>query len=173
MLNNQTLKTCSYCGIAKSIEFFNKKDSKSYQARCRECLNKRYREYWKNLPVEEKKRIGKLNTFRLRNNPARLEKQRDYLRHCENRLKNCKIFIRFSKADIIKRDGLNCYLCGKILTNKTATIDHITPVSRGGDHKAENVKIACLSCNQSKNKKTLTEFKKWRGDYNYLLEKNV
>ncbi|HEX8637935.1 MAG TPA: HNH endonuclease [Pyrinomonadaceae bacterium] len=71
----------------------------------------------------------------------------------------------FKKADIIKRDGLNCYLCGKLLTYATATIEHVIPLFRGGDHKPENAKIACQSCNSKKGTKTLTEYKKYRGDY--------
>lgn len=81
------------------------------------------------------------------------------------RKKGSKILVSFTKKDIIKRDGLYCYLCKKLLTEKEATLDHIIPLARGGDHKPENIKVACLSCNSSKNKKTLTEYKKWRGDY--------
>lgn len=79
-----------------------------------------------------------------------------------------KTTIKFSKSDIVKRDGLTCYLCEKTFTADFLTIEHLIPLSRGGDHKPENVKLACLSCNCSKNAKTLTEFKKYRGDYNYL-----
>jgi len=66
------------------------------------------------------------------------------------RLLNCPVIIPFTKLEIIRRDGLNCYLCGKLLTIKTTTIDHVIPLSKGGFHCPNNAKIACLKCNQKK-----------------------
>lgn len=62
----------------------------------------------------------------------------------------CPVIIPFTKAEIIKRDGLNCYLCGKLLTEKQVTIDHLVPLSKGGFHCPSNARIACLKCNQEK-----------------------
>jgi len=76
---------------------------------------------------------------------------------------SCEIIVPYKKADIVKRDGEKCYLCGK--TPKVIHLDHILPISRGGSDKPENIKIACKKCNLSKQNKFLTEFKKWRGDY--------
>ena len=81
---------------------------------------------------------------------------------------NCLSF-PYTKAEIIKRDGLNCYLCGKLLHENEVTLDHVLPLSRAGQDKPENIKISCRSCNSSKKDKTLTEFKKYRGEYDYLL----
>lgn len=66
---------------------------------------------------------------------------------------------------LIKRDGENCYLCGELLKVEDMTLEHLIPISRNGLHKMENIKIACKSCNSSKRDKCVTEFKKWRGDY--------
>lgn len=46
--------------------------------------------------------------------------------------------------------GFRCRYCGVGLTVDTATIDHATPLSRGGTHAIENLVAACLSCNQRK-----------------------
>ncbi len=81
------------------------------------------------------------------------------------RIKSCSFTVPFTKFDIIKRDGLRCYLCNTLLSVETVTIEHLIPLCRGGSHKPENAKIACRSCNSSKNCKTLTEYKKYRGDY--------
>lgn len=48
-----------------------------------------------------------------------------------------------------------------------ATIDHITPKSRGGSDFIENKILACLSCNSQKGQRTLAEYIDWlvkRGD---------
>ena len=63
---------------------------------------------------------------------------------------NAPVIIPFSKAEIVARDGLNCHLCGKLLTEKEATVDHVIPLSEGGHHRAENAKIACEKCNREK-----------------------
>jgi len=60
----------------------------------------------------------------------------------------------FTVADLIKRDGNNCGICGEAMM-PTATypdpnspsIDHIIPVSRGGTHELANARAAHLSCN--------------------------
>ena len=54
-----------------------------------------------------------------------------------------------------------CYYCGKKI-EKRKTIDHKTPVSRGGTNKLENLCICCQSCNSSKGNKTEAEYNKWR-----------
>ena len=39
------------------------------------------------------------------------------------------------------------YRCGSMLTRDTATLDHITPQSRGGSNHHTNLVIACEPCN--------------------------
>lgn len=58
---------------------------------------------------------------------------------------------------LIDRDGLACYLCGKTCTKEDKrwgtfgpdypTIDHVIPLSKGGSHTWDNVKVACGECN--------------------------
>lgn len=48
-----------------------------------------------------------------------------------------------------------CIYCG---SHQQPTMDHLMPLARGGQHTAENVAPACLSCNDSKGAKTVAEF---------------
>ena len=48
---------------------------------------------------------------------------------------------------IFKRDGYKCLKCGNI--NKLQ-IDHINPISRGGENKLSNLQTLCNSCNSKK-----------------------
>lgn len=57
---------------------------------------------------------------------------------------------------------LPCFYCG----DKAEHIDHVIPISRGGQHKIGNLVAACKSCNLSKGSKFFTEWQK------FLLEKN-
>lgn len=56
---------------------------------------------------------------------------------------------------ILEAAGRACIYCG---ATKQITQDHLTPISRGGDHTAENVAPACGPCNSSKGDKTVAEF---------------
>lgn len=62
-----------------------------------------------------------------------------------------------------------CILCGKkIPTNlpplhpKARTIEHLTPLHRGGRHDIDNIDFAHRSCNASKGTKTLEEYREWK-----------
>jgi hypothetical protein len=66
--------------------------------------------------------------------------------------------IRENRLKIYERDNYHCTYCGKQLTRFTATLDHITPVSAGGDNSAENLKTACLQCNSRKTARPLGDF---------------
>lgn len=61
--------------------------------------------------------------------------------------------------EIFDRDGWRCQLCGKKVSKKlykikgtkryanAPSIDHIIPISRGGEHIKANVQCACYLCN--------------------------
>lgn len=59
-----------------------------------------------------------------------------------------------------------CILCGQPIDKTlprhhrlTLTIEHLTPVSRGGKHDIDNLDFAHFRCNSSKNNKTLEEYR--------------
>lgn len=67
--------------------------------------------------------------------------------------------------DLIKRDARKCHICGKVVDKRRKmgrkgtprgdmrrypTIDHIIPISRGGAHTWDNVKLAHWSCNSKR-----------------------
>lgn len=49
-----------------------------------------------------------------------------------------------------------CVYCG---LNKATSIDHVIPISRGGNNNIENLLPACVSCNSKKRDKLLSEWK--------------
>ena len=66
--------------------------------------------------------------------------------------------VRENRHQIFERDRYKCAYCGKQLTRFTATLDHIKPVSDGGDNSYDNVTTACLACNSEKTGKPLGGF---------------
>jgi hypothetical protein len=61
--------------------------------------------------------------------------------------------VRDNRLLVYERDGYSCYKCGKLLTRWDATLDHILPVSRGGDNTKENLLTCCLMCNSKRRNK--------------------
>ena len=56
------------------------------------------------------------------------------------------------REEVFKRDGYKCCVCGK--TEKDGVrleIDHIIPVSKGGQSTISNLQTLCSSCNAKKN----------------------
>lgn len=64
---------------------------------------------------------------------------------------------RIDRAAIVRRDGSMCYLCNGHLTRLQITLDHVYPVSRGGTHTADNLRVACRACNSRKGSRLLSE----------------
>lgn len=72
----------------------------------------------------------------------------------------------FTSLDVFQRDNWICCLCGEEIDKKlkfphprAATLEHLTPLSRGGTHTLENVSCAHFSCNAQKQAKTLEEYR--------------
>jgi 5-methylcytosine-specific restriction endonuclease McrA len=62
---------------------------------------------------------------------------------------------------IYLRDGLACVYCGAAVEGGAQfTLDHVRSHTRGGSTDATNLATACLTCNASKNSRTLAQFAK-------------
>ncbi|WP_375417945.1 HNH endonuclease [uncultured Hymenobacter sp.] len=73
-------------------------------------------------------------------------KEQDYYNIKENRLR------------IFERDEYLCYKCNKQLTRFNATLDHIQPVSEGGDNSYDNLATSCFHCNSSRRSTPISDF---------------
>ena len=84
-----------------------------------------------------------------------------------------KTAIRYSKHNVFLRDGYTCQYCGDDVSRKTATLDHVLPVSHGGKTTFENTVCACATCNANKgnNKKIVPKVKPVKPTYYQLVEK--
>lgn len=56
---------------------------------------------------------------------------------------------------VFRRDQYRCVYCG---SEQDLTVDHILPLSRGGNNQLDNLATACRCCNSSKNNKTPEEW---------------
>jgi len=63
-----------------------------------------------------------------------------------------------NRVKVFERDEYKCRYCEKQLTRFTATLDHVRPVSDGGDNSLDNLVTACLDCNSRKHHRLLSDF---------------
>ena len=63
-----------------------------------------------------------------------------------------------TKKSILIRDQYTCQYCGSTRINKL-TIDHIIPISKGGQNTWENLVACCHHCNNKKGDKLLEDIK--------------
>lgn len=61
------------------------------------------------------------------------------------------------KLQLLNREKF-CHWCCVALTEENRSIDHVTPIARGGQHHPDNLVAACMPCNMSKGRKLISEW---------------
>lgn len=61
-----------------------------------------------------------------------------------------KAYSKEERKIIYDKSGGRCELCGQRLLFEDMTLDHIMPLSMGGEDSMENLQAACYACNQFK-----------------------
>lgn len=173
MLVARQERECSSCGEVLSISSFPKNASSTLDAcysKCRECLAVSNREdYLKN----RESRILAGAKWRADNPHKAKEKYLANKDYYLERAKRRKASLRgdgsergISVSSLRKLHGDSCCYCECVMVFNTdsryvptkATLEHVLPLSRGGKHTFANCRLACYSCNLSKNNKTVEEW---------------
>jgi 5-methylcytosine-specific restriction endonuclease McrA len=68
------------------------------------------------------------------------------------RLKDAKAAAvgRIDLKAIVARDGGRCHLCGKLVAAADRSFDHLIPLSLGGPHTQDNLRLAHKRCNSKR-----------------------
>lgn len=69
----------------------------------------------------------------------------------------------FTYKQVFERDGWRCQLCGKVtperergtISHNAPEVDHIIPLSKGGEHSLNNAQTLCRACNGWKSDKII------------------
>lgn len=167
------MKRCRKCGEDKTFDDFY-----SGRAQCKACVKDRV----KNHPNRKASLRAYHHRHKERLNAARVERQRgeDGSRQArwaqtpagkqsraaaEQRRRAAKCgaeFVKYDRMDVFDRDGGVCQLCNEPVVIEAVwpdplffTVDHITPLSKGGADVFDNVQTAHLRCNIAKGARTM------------------
>lgn len=127
--------------------------------------------------VESKKTYLQAYYAQLRQDPAKVSELRAKGRaYAKNNREKARAIVRNRRArqrgapgqhtasDVSKQLSLQenkCYWCSCHMGD-TATVDHYIPLAKGGSNGADNIVMACPSCNYSKGAKLPSEFLAYR-----------
>jgi hypothetical protein len=124
---------------------------RAYHAANLETFQARQRAYRASLPIEVRR--AKWRAW-VEANPD--EARAKDTMHRASR-KGASVTERISPREVFERDNWTCYLCDNEVESADATIDHVIPLSRGGQHIRSNVRCAHLRCNIIKKDRLLDE----------------
>lgn len=168
-------KKCRTCGMMKPLGEFGKATTciDGHRGQCnacgRESVNARQRTYRERHPEEvvASKRACRQRHYesnRAYNRNYRESHREDiatYTRayskaHSEKilsirdtrRARKLNAFVeRVCRTLVFERDGGRCHVCHKKAPRKGWHLDHLVPLSLGGEHSYKNVAVACPRCN--------------------------
>lgn len=119
----------------------------------RDALNAKWRDYKREYQARYPRRGEVGRNWRKRYPERNAEKERRRVA----RKKKAPVIEKIDRLAIIARDNGTCYLCGTKPTGSDLTIDHVVPLSKGGSHTADNLRVACRRCNIRKGDRLLKE----------------
>jgi len=153
--------TCPQCG-----KTFKRRGGKTYCTY--ECYieSKRQKEQISKCPICGQEFTQRGNKRKYCSHSCSTKAQSEvYRRNTATRRAQCATNGRVKKIDpksIFERDGWRCQICGKKVDKRlyhikgtkryanAPSLDHIIPISKGGDHTRANVQCACYLCNCKK-----------------------
>ncbi len=135
-------KRCTKCHTVKlgNRRNFGGTPKGNLRGACRSCVCKKVSQYNKNHPDQVRSRDAKR---------AKLSHDAEGLYTSEDIKK-----IRLDLDD-------KCFYCDEPLYGK-GEVEHLIPLSRGGDNHTSNLTLACYLCNGEKHKKTVHEYLEYR-----------
>lgn len=173
-------KVCGKCEEWKVFDEFNKCKSKKngYQSSCKQCY-KEYNQTNQEKISQQRKKYRQSNKEKMaeyrQTNKEKLTKQmKEYRQSEQGKAARYKIRIKrlsykhkvnftpHERKHILDRDNWSCQCCGievhdesigKWNTPNKCHIDHIVPISKGGNSESRNLRVLCRTCNLSKGDK--------------------
>lgn len=144
--NGRPLNRCADCGRVARAE------------RCVDCLPAGPSRLCPDCGAERPRGRRRCGDCAERANAEAVRRARRAYRHRRRAARRGVSADYFTDVEIFERDGWRCHICRKAVRRAPrsrmdpdrATLDHIWPLSKGGEHSRENVACAHLRCNLAK-----------------------
>lgn len=163
------MKRCSHCKVIKLIDLFslNRSAKDGRQRECKACSKER-RNSTLNRKIEVQRIYQTNNREKFANYAKKWrEKNPGYFKTWQSanldrcltighryRARKLKAFIEdVSLSVVYDRDKGVCGICHFSVSSKEKSLDHVVPLSKGGEHSYANVQLAHLLCNSRKGAK--------------------
>ena len=181
-------RTCTKCMARKPVSDFHKDKTATdgIRSTCKRCRIDHVKNWYQDNQARQQKRAN----LRRKEDPEkeRLREAERYIKDREKRIllatehshrrkaRRLKTVVEkgISKSSLKKLFGTKCFYCekemdfsvaiGRKFSRDMATIEHLIPLARGGEHTWENTVLACRHCNISKNAKSIEEFEEFNKD---------
>lgn len=146
-------KWCPGCECYKSANAFNKKGT-GLQTYCKPCKRTRYgtnnykgrESYFKDYYRSNRDRLLEQSK-----QGYRTDKYKKFQYAHAYRARKTNQFVEYvNPQTLYERDRGICGICSKHVDLKDFSIDHIKPLSKGGEHSYINTQTSHLSCNMQK-----------------------
>jgi 5-methylcytosine-specific restriction endonuclease McrA len=159
----------------KKHYYLNKDKIYERSLKYRRTNKEKVNEWAKNYRQDNKEKVAEtVKKSRLNNIEKAIERERRYRQSEQGRLTDYKSrlkrrsykhkvsFTPHDRKEILDRDNWTCQCCGiKVHDNSIgewntpdkAHIDHIIPISKGGNSELNNLRVLCRTCNLVKNDK--------------------
>lgn len=152
-LRDHTSKPCKTCSLTLPIERFAKSS-----VNCRACTSVLGRIARQRNPEEFRERSRKFRAehpekMRAATSRWRKNNRERILSHNQKRRarrSNAPSVEFVDRGVVFSRDGGVCHICRRRVSCKGFHLDHLVPLSAGGEHTYANVRIAHPRCNMSR-----------------------
>lgn len=151
------VKVCTQCKEEKGMIEFALQGKRGRKAVCKKCFIER--------DTTSKQRMQRWLTVGINKDHAKIWRHTNPERHQENRGKRKSLILSTMDGTITKgalskliEEANQCPYCGDDISKQNKSVDHIIPLSKGGEHIISNIAICCLKCNLAKGNKILKEW---------------
>lgn len=176
--NAEAVKECNKKYRQKNTEYYRQYHKKYRQENTEAIKQQRKRYYQENFELvnQRNKRYHQANAESIKRYRKQYDKQynkqylqtergreANYRRNLKRKSYKHKVdFTPHERKQILDRDNWNCQSCGIEVHDRSngdwntpdkAHIDHIVPISKGGNSEPSNLQVLCRTCNLSKRDK--------------------
>lgn len=148
------LRLCTKClEVKPEPEFYRREEAGSppFRSHCKSCMRAAGRAYFAQHKAQVQRwavsNRSKVRGYKKKYGAIHPERLRMHMAARRARIRNAPEVLPVNPLEIAIRDNWRCHICGKKVTQKTWSMDHLIPLAHGGSHIPQNIALAHFLCN--------------------------